>query len=63
MDKDTAGSHCSTQRLLGTEQQRQQVQSQVEALRQTLGANDGNETEALRQFSARVLAARKQRQS
>jgi len=62
MDKDTAGTHCSTQRLLGTEQQ-QQVQSQVEALRQTFGANDGNEAEGLRQFAARVLAARKQREA
>jgi len=62
MDKDTAGSYCVTQHLFDAEQQ-QQVQAQVAMLGETLGADDSNETEALRQFAARILAARKKQLS
>jgi len=60
MDKDAAGSYCSAQYLLDAQQQ-ESIQNQVETLRQLLGARESDETGALQQFAARVLAARKRR--
>jgi len=60
MDQDAAGSYCIRPRVPDAAQR---IQAQVEALGQTLGADDGNETAALQQFAARVRIARTQRLS
>jgi len=62
MDKDTAGAYCTIPSQRDHKQQRQ-IQQQIQALEQTLGANDGNETELLRHYAARVRTTRKQRSS
>jgi len=62
MDKEKADSYCTTQRLISSAQ-RQQIQERIDALQQSLGANDSNETGLLRQFAVRARATRKQRSS
>jgi len=58
MSNKDASAHCLASALLNVEQKRR-IEDRLEKIAQELGANDGNETEALCQFAKRVMAIRK----